>query len=422
MWQSDYSWGWAPFHYGRWTRHALYGWIWLPDTVWGPAWVSWRHSAAAIGWAPLPPASRFEVGVGFSFHGIKVGADFEFGLQSQQFTFVPVAHFDERELVRSRLSRTEAIHAYNTTTVIPNNYSYRANRIINRGPSVTPLEAVLHRAIKPVRIVDQNILPGRPIRPGRISGESIAVYRPHVAPTTRETPQAVIARRQASAQPKYDAARRVPVLETYKNGPLVQAERAHGQASLKTVRAGITPPTSARPALSREISDAVARQRQTEEAAARQRQEQQRRTDAFTRQQEQKRNAEALAQEKEKQRQRGDELARQQEEHRRQAAELARQQEQKRNAAEVARQQDEQRKALQAQRQAEEAAARQQQAQRSQPPREQQPSQQRPQQPQVAQQKTQQSAFQGGGNSSVTSAASNRGSASRGRSTDQRNQ
>jgi len=53
--QSDYSWGWAPFHYGRWALDPNYGWIWIPGTVWAPAWVDWRSGGGYIGWAPLPP-------------------------------------------------------------------------------------------------------------------------------------------------------------------------------------------------------------------------------------------------------------------------------------------------------------------------------------------------------------------------------
>jgi hypothetical protein len=420
MWQSDYSWGWAPFHYGRWSRHARYGWIWLPDTVWGPAWVSWRHSDAAIGWAPLPPAARFEAGIGFTFHGLHVGADFEFGLGSGQFTFVPVARFGERELVRSRLPRTEVTRVYHTTTVIQNNYSFSANRIINRGPSAAHLQQVTHREFKPIRIVDQNLQAGQAIRPGRTSGDSVAVYRPHVVSTARETPQTVVARRQATAQVKREEARKAPVLEVYKSAPLVQAERAHGQASLGTVQARNTPPIPSRPPVPREINDTVARQRQAEEAAARQRQEQQRRADTFARQQEARRKAEAFVQDKENQRQRAEALARQQDEQRRQVAELARQQEQRRNAAETARRQDEQRRAWQAQRQAEEAAARQQVAQRNQLQRQQPQAQPQRQQPQVAQQRTQQSAFQGNGNRSMANAASTRGSVSRGGTAEQR--
>ena len=40
-WISDWEWGWIPFHYGRWAWDDYLGWFWVPDTVWGPAWVSW---------------------------------------------------------------------------------------------------------------------------------------------------------------------------------------------------------------------------------------------------------------------------------------------------------------------------------------------------------------------------------------------
>ncbi|HEY3359461.1 MAG TPA: DUF6600 domain-containing protein [Polyangia bacterium] len=52
---SDYDWGWAPFHYGRWVLATGYGWVWVPGTDWGPAWVEWRMGDGYVGWAPLPP-------------------------------------------------------------------------------------------------------------------------------------------------------------------------------------------------------------------------------------------------------------------------------------------------------------------------------------------------------------------------------
>jgi hypothetical protein len=55
-WVSDWDWGWAPFHYGRWLTLAGFGWCWVPGTVWGPAWVDWRFGNGYAGWAPLPPA------------------------------------------------------------------------------------------------------------------------------------------------------------------------------------------------------------------------------------------------------------------------------------------------------------------------------------------------------------------------------
>jgi uncharacterized protein DUF6600 len=53
--ESDWEWGWAPFHYGRWYYDDAYGWLWVPGEEWGPAWVDWRESDEYIGWAPLPP-------------------------------------------------------------------------------------------------------------------------------------------------------------------------------------------------------------------------------------------------------------------------------------------------------------------------------------------------------------------------------
>lgn len=33
MWISNYDWGWAPFHYGRWIYDDMYGWLWVPGYV-----------------------------------------------------------------------------------------------------------------------------------------------------------------------------------------------------------------------------------------------------------------------------------------------------------------------------------------------------------------------------------------------------
>jgi hypothetical protein len=95
-WQSDYTWGDIPFHYGRWVLNPSLGWLWAPDYTWGPAWVFWRHAEgdAAIGWAPLPVGAVFVDGV-FMFNGVRVGADFDFGLGETCFVFVGYDHFHE---------------------------------------------------------------------------------------------------------------------------------------------------------------------------------------------------------------------------------------------------------------------------------------------------------------------------------------
>ncbi|MEI8280226.1 MAG: DUF6600 domain-containing protein, partial [Bacteroidota bacterium] len=63
-WVSNYPWGWAAFHYGRWTYDNYYGWLWIPDSVWAPSWVCWRHGSGYYGWAPLGPGLNIEISFG----------------------------------------------------------------------------------------------------------------------------------------------------------------------------------------------------------------------------------------------------------------------------------------------------------------------------------------------------------------------
>ena len=48
-WVSYENFGWATYHYGRWTRLKDIGWAWVPGYQWGPGWVSWRTSDDYVG-------------------------------------------------------------------------------------------------------------------------------------------------------------------------------------------------------------------------------------------------------------------------------------------------------------------------------------------------------------------------------------
>jgi hypothetical protein len=64
-WVSDYPWGWAPFHYGRWVQ-ASGRWAWIPGKQYAPAWVVWRtgvQDEPYVGWAPMPPSWGWRAGV-----------------------------------------------------------------------------------------------------------------------------------------------------------------------------------------------------------------------------------------------------------------------------------------------------------------------------------------------------------------------
>jgi len=177
-WTSDYSWGWAPFHYGRWFRDNRRGWCWAPDRQWGPAWVTWRYSDNYCGWAPLPPGAGFRAGVGFTFHGRGVDANFGFGLGSDFFTFVAVGNFTDRHPWEHRVERGDRDRVYKSTTVINNIVVGNNNTIINNGIGRERIENATHTPLKPVHVAandDRNPAGGRH---EHFEGGNLVVDRP----------------------------------------------------------------------------------------------------------------------------------------------------------------------------------------------------------------------------------------------------
>ncbi len=74
VWVSDYDWGWAPFHYGRWVFIEGRGWAWVPGRVYRGAWVGWGwdDGYGYVGWYPLAPTW-------FWYGGVAVVAPFYVG-------------------------------------------------------------------------------------------------------------------------------------------------------------------------------------------------------------------------------------------------------------------------------------------------------------------------------------------------------
>ncbi len=151
FWQSDYTWGDIPFHYGRWVLDPYRGWLWAPDYTWGPAWVFWRHAEgdASIGWAPLPVGAIFVDGA-FMFKGVRVGLDFDFGLGEACFTFVDYDHFHEG-FFRMRGHEwayhvgRERLHAFYGRSVIRNEFRQDDHgRFVNNGIGRDRIERFTH--------------------------------------------------------------------------------------------------------------------------------------------------------------------------------------------------------------------------------------------------------------------------------------
>ncbi len=86
-WVSDYSWGWAPFHYGRWTYMGGTGWGWIPGRTYAGAWVSWRTGYddwGYVGWAPLPPTYYWRGGYAYGL-GVVPYAPYAFCASGELF-------------------------------------------------------------------------------------------------------------------------------------------------------------------------------------------------------------------------------------------------------------------------------------------------------------------------------------------------
>lgn len=184
-WNSSYSWGWAPFHYGRWTCHERCGWVWCPDRTWGPGWVSWRTAGNTCGWAPLPPNSLFVAGrgttpiqpssisiqggaftpltpssiyiqsPGWIHGGAKVGPGHDFGLKSEQFTFVSMSDVTARDLPQRRMSTVEARSAFDRSTIVNNTTVGKNNILVNQGVPVQQVAAATHSQIPQAVVRDQ---------------------------------------------------------------------------------------------------------------------------------------------------------------------------------------------------------------------------------------------------------------------------
>ena len=163
-WMSDYSWGWAPFHYGRWFQHQRLGWCWAPDRVWGPSWVCWRSSQNYCGWAALPPAAHFSAGIGMTFNGHLARPDSGFGLGAQQFHFVSTDRFTDRHVSRQVVSREQATKIFDST-VPSTSTTLRNDTVVVRG---IPRERIAATSTKPVPQVTLQPSPtGAPLASGQ---------------------------------------------------------------------------------------------------------------------------------------------------------------------------------------------------------------------------------------------------------------
>ena len=236
-WQSDYAWGWAPFHYGRWVLHARSGWLWVPDTNWGPAWVVWRSSTTHCGWAPLPPSAVFVAGSGLRVGGVSVGFNFDFGLARHHYTFIPFTRFCDRNPHYYSLAPTVVQNVFNQTTVI-NNIQINNNVVVNGGISADRIASLTRTEIRKVSVREAAPQEQSLSRLDKLekSGNDLVIYRPVLNPNapvkpvtltnskgetrTELVPAGALAGQKIAGRPVYDTTSTgVPVLTGYTTEP-----------------------------------------------------------------------------------------------------------------------------------------------------------------------------------------------------------
>src|SRR5438477_1643729 len=186
-WISEEPFGWATYHYGRWTRLRGIGWVWVPGQQWAPAWVSWPKSNDYVGWAPLPPEARFDQPT-----GIHNWSDNYYDIGPDQYCFVATGEFGAQRAESTILPPERNVAIVNQTTNVTN-ITYNNTTIVNEGPNYDEVRAQSREPMQRFRLernasVDLNVEAPRPL----VQGETVIVAAPVIsAPQASERPRAV---------------------------------------------------------------------------------------------------------------------------------------------------------------------------------------------------------------------------------------
>lgn len=225
-WASDYEWGWATFHYGRWYFDDYLGWMWIPGTEWAPAWVSWGYYDNYYGWAPMGP----NVNVGISWSA-----------PAPWWTFVDTRHFCSNDWHNYIWDRPVHVTQINYITNIyqgdRDGHNDRHDGSWYYGPRVNEVERHTGTRVREVNIVDSD----KP-RNSMSGGRNLNLYRPSVKNDDRSS--------RPESFTRLDDSRR--------NASSIRTEpRRNDPGSVRTrseVSPTNTPAGSTRPSVRREIN------------------------------------------------------------------------------------------------------------------------------------------------------------------------
>jgi len=183
-WVSTERYGWIVFHYGRWGWDGRLGWYWVPDVLWGPAWVAWRWGDAHIGWAPLPPGTNWVPGRGFAY-------GHRWDIPGRHWNFVRGRDFMDRTVDRWVLPMERNITIIELTRFEVNIHD-RGGRVVDDGVAIDEVRRQTNRTVDRLTLKDAT-RPG----PDREEGGTLIVSKPVVRRNEAAKPPQVVDRIKA---------------------------------------------------------------------------------------------------------------------------------------------------------------------------------------------------------------------------------
>ena len=183
-WQwTDYGWTWASsdpwgdvaYHYGTWVYSPPYGWVWVPGTVWAPAWVTWAYTDDYIGWAPVP------VSFALSAHGYAGPAVVA---TRTSYVFVPARQFTGVRVASVRVPAAQVptiyAHAHRATA-----FPVTGGIVHNTGLPVARVEKVTGRKVEVVRAAPERLRPA-PVPQGKSASYTVVAPKSERAAAMRQ--------------------------------------------------------------------------------------------------------------------------------------------------------------------------------------------------------------------------------------------
>ncbi len=222
-WVSFDPWGGDPYHYGTWVSTAGYGWIWVPGTIWAPAWVTWYMTDDAFGWAPVPPS--FYVGIsGYVGPAVTVSRS--------AYVFVPAQQFAGVNVSSVRVPATQNATFISRARPVTH-FAVQGGVLSSGGPAISQVERVAGRRIQRVSITSAKTQPV-PIRTSLHGGRA-----PVVVPASERAKQIAAHEkaRAAAGVPLEDGGRDVRPRGSYAAAASCEAREGDGPSAPSAPRA-----------------------------------------------------------------------------------------------------------------------------------------------------------------------------------------